>query len=428
MFDKKVEYSLVFSGGGAKGAYEIGAWKALRELNIRINAVCGASVGALNAAIVAQDDYDLGVKIWSEMTLDKVVNVPDGMIVDGKPKFSLKNLTKIGDLNLKIKNLGLDPAPLHNLLKSEIKEDKIRRSGMDLGIVTIKVDNFHPCEIFLDEMPYGTLADYLLASASFPVFKRAEINGKQFADGGIYDNIPHAMMKNRGYRRIIVVDIDGLGANKRPDISGTQTIYIKTSMPLGKILDFNREHAMKAIDIGYLDTMKVFEKNDGIKYFIKHDQRTEKEYSDKLLSPEYMNKYSKYLKLNGRKCIADNAEALIREILPKEQRSHQDLLLCLLESAAASLNIERGRLYSVIELIEEVRLKHAEIIQKGAVPTKKQSESFLKRIEHTLSLFTSERELGDYCPYEYAKILGQNKTAKTLFPELVPAEIFLSLL
>ena len=62
MFGKKPGYSLVFAGGGARGAYEIGAWKAIKEKNIKIDAVGGTSVGALNAAVVALDEYDFGVK------------------------------------------------------------------------------------------------------------------------------------------------------------------------------------------------------------------------------------------------------------------------------------------------------------------------------------------------------------------------------
>lgn len=432
MFEKKPEYALVLSGGGAKGAYEIGAWKALRELNIKINAVCGASVGALNAAFVAQDAYDLGVKMWSELTIDKVIDVPAAMLNGKKFKFSLKNLSQIGDLNLDFKNLGLNPEPLYKILKAEVKEDLIRRLGIDLGIVTVRAGNFQPCEIFLDDMPHGSLPDYLLASASFPAFRRAEINGKHFIDGALHDNIPHAMMKNRGYRKIIVIDISGMGVNKRPDVVGTDTIYIKTSMPLGNVLDFNPEQASKAIDIGYLDTMKVFEKNDGLKYFIHRDKATEREYSERLLRPEYMEKYAQFLKLNGRKCISDNAEALIREVLPKEQRSNRNLLLCLLESAAATLDVERRRAYTVPELIKAVRDKYGAVMQSGTVPSRKESESFFKRleetIEETISLFRSDRELSDYCPYEYAKIMRSSRAAENLFPELLPAEIFLSLL
>ncbi|MBI9107766.1 MAG: patatin-like phospholipase family protein [Spirochaetales bacterium] len=432
MFREKPGYALVFAGGGARGAYELGAWKALRELKIKIDAVCGASVGALNAAIVAQDDFDLGLKIWTELSLDKVVKVPDGMIKNGKLKFSLKNFARIGEFNLDIRNLGLDSEPLHNMLKAEIKEERIRKLGMDLGIVTINLNNLQPCEIFLDDMPEGSLPDYLLASASFPAFKRAEINGKQFTDGGMYDNIPHAMMKNRGYKKMIVVDISGLGVNKRPDITGTETIYIKNSMPLGHILDFSPETVTPAISLGYLDTMKVFNRNSGLKYFILPDHKIERYYRGKLLSQKSIDRYSAHLNLSGRKCSPDIAETLIRASLPSDQKSNKDLILCLIEAAAISLDIEKNKLYKLSELIEEIREKYYKIKLSANIPSKKQSESFFEilgdTLTDTLNMLKSERKLGDYCPYEYAKIMRGHKAAGSIFPELAAAEIFLSLL
>ena len=46
LLDRKKEYGVVLDGGGARGAYQIGAWKALKEAGIRIHAVAGTSVGA----------------------------------------------------------------------------------------------------------------------------------------------------------------------------------------------------------------------------------------------------------------------------------------------------------------------------------------------------------------------------------------------
>ena len=57
---------LVLSGGGGKGAYQIGAWRALIELgwDSRIQAVSGASVGALNAALIGCTDYTQAEALW----------------------------------------------------------------------------------------------------------------------------------------------------------------------------------------------------------------------------------------------------------------------------------------------------------------------------------------------------------------------------
>lgn len=63
---------LVLSGGGGKGAYEIGCWRALCESGVRIGAVSGTSVGALNAALVAQGDLEEARELWSQITAKDV--------------------------------------------------------------------------------------------------------------------------------------------------------------------------------------------------------------------------------------------------------------------------------------------------------------------------------------------------------------------
>ena len=50
--DTSRSYALALEGGGAKGAYQIGAWKALREAGVKIDAVAGTSVGALNGKLL----------------------------------------------------------------------------------------------------------------------------------------------------------------------------------------------------------------------------------------------------------------------------------------------------------------------------------------------------------------------------------------
>lgn len=44
-------YGLVLAGGGGKGAYQLGAWKALKEMDVRFDAIAGASIGSINGAL-----------------------------------------------------------------------------------------------------------------------------------------------------------------------------------------------------------------------------------------------------------------------------------------------------------------------------------------------------------------------------------------
>ena len=45
---------LALEGGGSRGAYHIGAYKACRQLGLEFDAICGSSIGAVNAALLCQ--------------------------------------------------------------------------------------------------------------------------------------------------------------------------------------------------------------------------------------------------------------------------------------------------------------------------------------------------------------------------------------
>lgn len=74
---KKV--GLVLCGGGGKGAYQIGCWKALRDAGIEHFAiVSGVSVGALNAALIGMGDIDIATNIWTGLSPTAVLFNPGG--------------------------------------------------------------------------------------------------------------------------------------------------------------------------------------------------------------------------------------------------------------------------------------------------------------------------------------------------------------
>ena len=70
-------YAIALEGGGAKGGYEIGVWKALEEMGVKYNAVSGTSVGALNGAMMAMRDLPRAISAWKDIRLDKVIDYED---------------------------------------------------------------------------------------------------------------------------------------------------------------------------------------------------------------------------------------------------------------------------------------------------------------------------------------------------------------
>ena len=147
--------ALVLGGGGARGAYEIGVWQALRELGIKINIVTGTSVGAINGAMVVQGAFDLAVTLWKELDTSMVFDI---------------------DLKDIIMNTGVESSGLKTMVEKFINEKSIRNSPIDYGLVTVEFPSMTPNYLMRNQIPTGEMTDYILASAScFPAIKSHKI-------------------------------------------------------------------------------------------------------------------------------------------------------------------------------------------------------------------------------------------------------------
>lgn len=69
--------AVVLAGGGSRGAYQIGVWRAMQELGISYQIVTGTSVGALNGAMLVQGDYEPARRMWLRLTAKDIANVED---------------------------------------------------------------------------------------------------------------------------------------------------------------------------------------------------------------------------------------------------------------------------------------------------------------------------------------------------------------
>ena len=65
--------ALVLSGGGARGAFEAGVIAGLRQRGERFDIICGTSIGAINGALCAQDDFTTLERMWRSIAARKVI-------------------------------------------------------------------------------------------------------------------------------------------------------------------------------------------------------------------------------------------------------------------------------------------------------------------------------------------------------------------
>ena len=253
------KYGLVLAGGGGKGAYQIGAWQAMREMGIEFEAIAGASIGGINGAFIAAGDYEKATEFWHNVSVDKGVRFAKDL-PDSENLFSRKNWGVL--FKEFVKTGGIDGSPAADFISQFIDEKKVRDSGIAFAVIAVQMtQGVVPREIFLHEMPEGQLVDYLLASANIPLVQNIGPEGERYLDGGAYDNTPVMTLKKRGYNRLVIVDISNIkGVAHSINYLNSEIVHIRPYDidDLGATFDFDDAVIDRRIRLGYLDTRKAF--------------------------------------------------------------------------------------------------------------------------------------------------------------------------
>ncbi len=248
--NKKV--ALVLSGGGSRGAYEAGACQALAELGIDFHIITGTSVGAINAAMMAQGELELATKLWKEMDTHRVFDVPEG----SQPFEYAKEI---------VFHQGAGTSGLKTLMDEYIDEEKVRNSKYEVGITAVSLPDFKPHYLFTEDIPKGKFIDYVMASASaFPAIHSYPIDGTEFIDGGYADAIPINMALEKGATHVIAINLKSYGkVNQESVKNAPNLVWIESPWELGFQFIFNINNTLLLLRLGYLDAMKAFGVLDG---------------------------------------------------------------------------------------------------------------------------------------------------------------------
>ncbi len=264
--------ALVLGGGGAKGAYHMGVWKALRKIRRKNEIVVGSSIGALVSTFYVQNEYFKAMKLWKNITIDQVI--ADGVNLDINFNSLMSKRDKLAPLIAKsIKEGGVDVSPLKKIIAENINIDKLQKSKLELYCVTVEIPSYKLVEVNLKAVK-DRAKDYLLASAScFPAFPICQIGDKRYIDGGFYDNLPVNTALRLGATDIIAVNLKAPGLIKKIPKTSAKITLIESYWPLGGFLNFDKDQVEQNIRIGYLDTLKAFDKYQGFAYTFKNDIR-----------------------------------------------------------------------------------------------------------------------------------------------------------
>lgn len=258
--------AIVLSGGGAKGGYEIGVWKAFRRLGIDFDIVTGTSVGALNGVLMVQNDFFKAYKLWSFMDYKKVMDIE----IKGKystPRGRNEIISKYTKGAIKG---GIKMNPLRSIVDKLWNENKFYNSKISYGLVTTYFPSFKGKYVTKENTSSLEFIDYLMASAAcFPAFKMKKIGNSNFIDGGYYDNMPINLAIKLGATDVIAINLGAIGLNRKVTNKNVNIKIIKPRNNLGNFLAFEKSYAKMAIKFGYNDVLKEYNVLDGNIYTFK---------------------------------------------------------------------------------------------------------------------------------------------------------------
>ena len=219
---------LVLEGGGARGAYQIGAYKALTEEGYTFNGVSGTSIGALNGALIVQGDAARAYELWEDIHPSELFGVPLdswNLLIDGDFQFSdIPELFKT--LQSIVRSKGLDIQKVKALLRKVIIEDKLRKSSLDFGFVTYSLSDRKILEFYKEDIPQDEMIDYLMSSANLPIFHLEKLGGKLLIDGGVSDNLPVKLLINKGYRDLVIIRTFAIGIVRKFEKKALSTLLL----------------------------------------------------------------------------------------------------------------------------------------------------------------------------------------------------------
>ena len=289
-----MKIGLVLAGGGGKGAYELGVWKALKELSVDkyIDVFSGTSIGAFNAVLFAQDDLEKAIELWDKVTMNSLVPLSKFNLVKKGIALSVgaKNMNFVKKyMANSLENGVVAKDGLMKIVDNYIDIDKVKKRDKICYATCTEIPDFKVKYFKLNDYRVEDAKEIIMASASLPlIYESAQIEGKKYLDGGLMDNTPIQPVYGEGCDIIIVVLLS-------KDIRVDRSLYPNTKIieiypkeleenVIDGVLNLDINAKKNRINHGYNDTKNLLEPimNLGINILEKEKKREESSTIDKL--------------------------------------------------------------------------------------------------------------------------------------------------
>ncbi|MGL4742146.1 MAG: patatin-like phospholipase family protein [Sarcina sp.] len=298
-----MKVGLVLSGGGGKGAYELGVWNALGELGLQqyVEVISGTSIGAFNAVLFAQNDPDKAVALWDEVSMDKLIPLTKFQLLRKGLALALgaktMNFTKKHMKN-RWDSVGSAPKDgVMDMINKYLDIEKMKSTGRICYAACTEIPDFTPKYFKLNDYTTDEARSIVMASATLPViYKSSEVEGKKYFDGGIADNTPIQPVYGEGCDLIIVVLLSKDDTIDRSLYPNARIIEIAPKTDdegvISGTLNLDGEAKRKRIKNGYNDTKALLEP---IMYMAQRDYtlQFEKKHPKIVKLIRFINKFRK---------------------------------------------------------------------------------------------------------------------------------------
>lgn len=226
-----VKAGIILGGGGAKGAYQVGVWRALDKLDVcrQITGVSGTSAGALNGAAFCTGSLSQAIRAWSSIDERMILqpnDIPESVLKNCSQDIyngwfsnsgikelihSYADLSAVSSSNVvfyatasRIKK----PAVFYRLAKAFSAQNILNKAFSALFITSLSAVT--TARYFkVNDYDEKTSEDIILASSAIPlVFPDITIDSNVYVDGGLNDNVPILPLYRDGYRQFLVINLD----------------------------------------------------------------------------------------------------------------------------------------------------------------------------------------------------------------------------
>lgn len=261
---------VVFAGGGGRGSYQVGVWKALKLFGIDkyVEVVSGASIGALNAMMFIQDDFQGAEDTWLSSSQESMFPVDEKIIIRNlflleKARYEMDKIVQWANNLSKEGTITRDG--LIETMENHLDYEGLKDAKMKCYISCCRVPDMEAEYLTINNKGKEDIQRILFATSAVPlVFEGVFINGKQYMDGGLKDNIPIKPLYDEGCDVIIAIYFnkeDRIDKSLYKDCKIIEIFQRESSGWITGALDFSREASLNRIIEGYRDGLKIF---DGI--------------------------------------------------------------------------------------------------------------------------------------------------------------------